>query len=289
MFSIYEISKSKIKDFELFLTSGEFEDSLNFYKDSFVIGVYLLNKPVGYLRLYVNKYNELWIMYIYVLKKYRRKKVGTLLINKALETYRENNFNKLHIIYNKLSESNPPIEKFFDFFKFSKPEFVKGICLTDRRILKSPRLKRAKIPEKLKVLRWGEVSNNLKAKLKNDSEKDDWEQDNLSPFNKESLNYIAEISFAVLKNDKIIGWLIATKAGDETLRYGNIYLRKQYRGKGISFALLYKAIKFQVENLPEFPYGIWTFDVKNQERVNFNLKRMLPYVKTFKTSVYRNF
>ena len=287
MFEISRIEKKDIENFRIFLTDNEYREAVDTFDRSEIYGAFKFFIPVGYLRIFKKYKDRYCLNYLFVAKKHRKNGLGDLFIRKTLEILNRDNITELLTEYTTVPEYDKPVDKLLDKHGFSDPELLSGICYTDRRILRSPWLRRARIPEKYKVIQWDKVEKNIKERLKVDHEKEDWENDNLSPFNDENKDYIPQLSFCILDDDNVLGWIITTLANKETTRYGNIYIRKKYRGNGYSFALLYKALLKQDELFPDIPYGLWRFPANNQERVNFNNRRMGSYLISLKHKVER--
>ncbi len=276
-FTILPVSGSELAHFRLFMKDEEFRKAKS--DGNICLGAYKFSCPAGYIRI-TKEPDCISVGYIFVAEVYRRKGLGRDLLEYVTKLYADEHTENMKIKYFRNEyEDRKSLEYFLENTGWSEPEVLERICITDRRILRAPWIRRAKIPDGFKVYLWHTTDASLREFLKNDPEREDWEKDNLSPFNEQSRDYIPQLSFCIVKDDYIIGWLITTEARPGIARYGNLYIRREYRGLGLSFALLSKAFAIQDKELPEYPEGIWKYSTRNTERVNFNTRRMAPYVK----------
>jgi len=81
------------------------------------------NEPLGYLNYDIDIYNDCYINEFHIHPKYRNKKIGKLLLNFAIEKFKEKKIKTLRLVaipYNENEMTERDLIKYYEKFRFKK-------------------------------------------------------------------------------------------------------------------------------------------------------------------------
>lgn len=242
-------------------------------KNVFAYGASYNNVPCGAILANVvqcsNTNLEVDITSFFVLPFFRKKGVGSLLLNSLIYKINELGIKKIKVTAITSKKNIDLLEHFLFKKGFSKAKLISVVYFFDPNLLLKEnelirRIARSdlKLPEKIKFLQEYDMSLDLIKKVKN-KEGIDY-PDVLSPFANEFGLEREYIDFAVYDDKEIVGWMTALRANVNAILYRTFFIREDFRKKSLGYFLFNNCIKKHVEKYIE-KTGLFAVDLKNTE------------------------
>lgn len=195
---------------------------------------------------------ECKITSFFVLKLFRRKGIGTALLNAMKNKLKELNIKKIKVNAITSKKNIELLENFLTKRGFSEAKLLTEVYLFDPKVLvKENKLVQSilnsdfELPEKVELLQKNEVKNELLEKVKN--KEGIKYPDVLSPFANE-FNLVDECTqFAVFDEKEVVGWMTALRAPGNSILYRSIFVREDYRKSALGYFIFNSTMKLHVK------------------------------------------
>ena len=240
-------------------------------KNVFACGARCNNIPCGAILASLvqcsNTKQEVKISSFFVLPFFRKKGVGSLLLNSLIYKIDNLGIQKIKVIAITSEKNIYLLEHFLLKRGFSKAKLLSIVYLFEPKLLFKENefiqrisMSSLKLPEKIKFLQEDDISLDLIKKVKNKDGID--YPDVLSPFANEFELEREYIEFAVYDDKEIVGWITALKAEVNAILYRTFFIREDFRKQGLGCFLFNDCVKKHVEKYIE-KRGMFAVDLKN--------------------------
>ncbi|MCK9224618.1 MAG: GNAT family N-acetyltransferase [Candidatus Muirbacterium halophilum] len=272
MFEIKKLNNKEIIDYSILLNQNKNSIKQQNSHEYIYFASLLFGKKAGIIKAFKNnKDNIITIEYIFVIKKFRKKGLGSILIQHILDYAKENSINKINIKYYRILGKTHEIEYVLKKLKFSKPQMINLSCYSDARVINKKWLIEDKIPKEFKFFMWKDITLNIKNQIKNHEEKEKWIELMLNPLEKiENIEYTNSVG--LLYKNKIAGWIICQRLSEDVILYRNLYVLQKFRSLARGIQLLNHSIKLQSKT--NIKHGLWVVAGNNILMKNFVKRRM---------------
>lgn len=217
----------------------------------------------------------------FVLPFFRRKGVGTELLNTIKNRVIEFGIKKILVNAITSQEKIEQLEKFLLKRGFSKPKLLTEVYLFDpKALLKENKLIQRildgnfELPEKIKILSKNNVSKGLLDKVKNRVGID--YPESLSPFANEFDLDNEFTKFAVFDNKEIVAWLTAFKAPQNSILYRSFFVKEDFRKTALGYILFNSVVKLHAEKYVDkkILYAVAVGNVRTQKLFSLYFKNL---------------
>ncbi|PKQ70134.1 GNAT family N-acetyltransferase [Raineya orbicola] len=211
------------------------------------------------------------ILSLWVKEEHRRRGIASQILRVAEKIALNNQINYLNIIFQNNWESFKWMPTLLQKLAWNKPEkrtiLVK---LAYKQVCDLPWFQIKDFPANFYVTKWVELTETELNYIKRKKVSENWYPDELSPFQLPDL-LVAEGSFVLRYNEKIVGWIIIHKIGEQQVQVTSYFVDKDYRGTKASIALIVQAVeKIVKQNLSkEF---IFMVSADNKEMLSLSKK-----------------
>jgi len=157
---------------------------------------------------------------------------------------------------------------------WSRPRPIELLCRTDTgRALAMPWLRRARVAEGERIVAWSDVSEAQRRDLlQTKRECPTTYPDELDPFSFEA-TADAETSVALLRQDRLVGWVLTHRLNDTLLRWTCSFVREDLQGVG-RILPLWRAVAERQRQFTAIPEMIWSAPVTMPRMAKFVVRRM---------------
>jgi GNAT superfamily N-acetyltransferase len=217
------------------------------------------------------------IISLFVDMEYRRKGIGSSLVNYITRALASRGYSEARIYYRTDWEGKGFISRLVERDKWTSP-------LTLMHIFKSSIAHRDEVkwthdrhlPEGMQIVLWDGIDDKLKTDLEQQISNEKIVHSYLSPFiNKERIEPLNSVG--LLYKSRVIGWNITYRIDKDTIEYNNLFVRKEYRKFAtLPIALLNRSVQIQFSsNIPVF---IWIIDNADRRMLSFIYRRIGPFI-----------
>lgn len=242
------------------------------------IAAYKENLPIGLAYGYAYPLIEKgFIRYIFVQEEYRRQGVGSQLLAKITDEFRQLNIQFLTWEFYSWLQDIDIIKHIQLKQGWSSPSVVTERYHFDAATFSPPWYKEEKslIPKGYKIFLWRFLNPKQEKEIRQFIKPHSTLTD-ISPFNQpdkvEKMN-----SLGLKKDNKIAGWMITHRIDKDTIRYSALFIHSELRGLGPAIGLLKESIRLHKASPVKSAYTEINLRRTPRYWVNFVRKRLAPY------------
>lgn len=276
--TVESLNDSNINVYEQFLI-----DRMNLQNEEVLAyGAKYENVPCGAILARIKQncgVKECEVTSFFVLTLFRRKGVGTELLNAIKNKLKELNIKETKVNAVTSKKNIELLENFLTKRGFSKAKLLTEVYLFDPKVFKKEnKLIQSilnsdfELPEKVELLPKNKVRKELLEKVRK-KEGIDY-PDVLSPFANE-FNLDDECTqFAVYDDKEIVGWLTALRTPENAILYRSFFVREDYRKSALGYFIFNSIIKLYPEKYMDkkFLYALPLDNVRIQKFTFFYFK-----------------
>jgi len=201
----------------------------------------------------------------FVIPDERNKGIATQLLALLENSLKEQNKKFLFTRYRNDWSSKEYIEKLLNNNQWKTPELLRIIASGEINNYPKVKWPVLKLASENCLLPWSEITSEDKKTI------DQWIAEKKIPpeFDpRQHGNKIdAEISTAMRKGNKLIGWNIVYRLKEDTLEYNNLFIEESYRQHGLAFHLLKNSCEKQYHST--IPNATWVVNADNMAVLKF--------------------
>lgn len=215
---------------------------------------------------------------LFVTPAERRRGVGAALLRAVEAEVRNRGGRRLEVVYMTMPDTGDAVERLLRRFAWSEPEGRMLVCRSDTtRIAPARWAKGIELPAEFRRVPWTAVTAEQKERLRRSQEARPWIPPDLVPFDHES-GMEPRTSFALLRGDDIVGWMIMHALADDLARFTCSYVHPDLQRRALALALYAEAIR--VAQSVGLTRGIWTVPFEHTAMVRFTRRRMAPFLSS---------
>lgn len=223
--------------------------------------------PVGMIICFAYSTVDIALISSYFVRPdFRKKGIGTQLMQSMLARLRDNKLRFAEIKYNAWEETAPALEKILQLARWDPPQILKKRYYFEYSTFHPTWLyaPTPALPAGYTIFPWQELTKEEELMIQR------WINNNpqltlYSPFDKthpvEKLN-----SLGLRYNNELIGWLVTHRSEPDIIRYSVLFTLPEIRGSGIPICLLKESIRRHAAKAPE-ALGL----------MEINMEQSLPY------------
>ncbi len=285
MYSLKILEKNDISDYES-LADADLRLILKKYDQdkNIAIGARNMDKVLGFVygRIFKPE-NEAPIIGInlpQVDTEYRNQVIGTALLQKMEEESRKRECEKMSLDFKYVDAEFEVVKELLLKCGWESPVLQTNEYQTtverffnDLPWTKLPR----KYPYHACIFPWDELSEGELQKLREEKGPDSWKAEGFPPsYFDIPFTYEKNTSLGLRMNGEVAGWLINKQMEPDRIIYDFYFVRKKYRGLGLSIGLLLESIRRQRETV--IPKCVWYVKASDKKINKFYQKLLGPCI-----------
>ncbi len=278
MYHIEPLKKSDVGYYSTF-TYARFRDGLESRCDdenSIVLSASGFQKPVGLMIAWFDRSkNQGWILSLFVASLYRNQGVGTRLLQAAEEALGKKGCPELRIYFPIDDGQSSPLASSLHKCGWSNPMKADEISKFD--ISRIPWRKNVSFRGNDLPLPWENITPEQLAEVR-DGEGSQYPV-SVSPFQNHLKKYNPLTSFWLVRDGKVLGWIVTVTVAKDTLSYERVYMLEQVQKTGAGLSLITHVATIQLSL--GMPFGSAMINYSecfyNEPLIRFFNHRIKPY------------
>lgn len=235
------------------------------------------NKPVALLLTYLPLGKNIGeIVSVYVTHEYRRRQIGSHLVELLKEYAKKHELKQIGIVYPSSIPDSPCIEGFLNKNNFSGKRFMLAEFIFDSLKFHPPWfLRNYQMPKDFEVFPWYQLSYEEAQSLKEKYSK------NIIPFDVyplarpgifEPLN-----SLGLRYKGEVIGWMVNSRTASDIINYNTLYIDYDFQSIGYAIYLLVDSLNIHKQT--QIKWGIFKVSIpySSGKWLRFIRHRLAPY------------
>ncbi len=240
------------------------------------VGATLDDEPIGLaLALILPRPQVNRLASLFVQKQHRGRGIGTQLLTALEQELIKSGHNHLRITYETGRECSVAAERVLAKLDWPNPEPERLLCRCDRRMCGSDWVaKDYRLSGGYEIVPWRELRDEQLAELQRDDERDSWIPASLRPWEYQGIEFN---SVALLRQNRIIGWVLTQRFDTRTLIYSNSWMYPRQQRKALILPCYARAVRKHCEHA-ELDRAIWVVPFEHPSMVHFVRRRLSPFM-----------
>ncbi|MCC3372466.1 N-acetyltransferase [Cohnella sp. REN36] len=215
---------------------------------------------------------EAEVVSLFVVAKFRRRGIATVMLRHAEDLLRERRCPKLGLVYYSGKTATPAVEALLHREGWSAPSVEGKVYQTDARISAASWVRKTGMPGGMETFFWHELREEEKVRLRR-LEGHQYPAF-LSPF-KPNLPPEESNSLGLRLGGVTVGWCITSRIAADTVLYDSVYVTPALRLSGCAFMLVAQSISLQLER--RIPRAIFAVNRQSEEMGSMLDRWLAPY------------
>jgi len=209
------------------------------------------------------------ILSLFVSPLNRRSGIGTALLLRLEELLAERGCNSCQLVYMTNGSSTAALERLLLRCGWPSSQPHMFVFKFDQTVVLPSWTHSCTLPPDFEAFRWRDLTSAERIGICRSQEESKWIPDYLVPFQHEDgMDIVSSLGLRFERN--VVGWVITHHIAPDTVRYTNLFLRKDLRRMGRGIALLAESIRVQTKELGLLrPIGICSVHVENKALLRF--------------------
>jgi GNAT superfamily N-acetyltransferase len=244
-------------------------------------GAVLFQESVGFVFAELKEsFRAAVIRSIAVAPEQRRIGIGSALLRLVERELIRRGCGVAEVIYMSGRSSTPAVEGLLRSAGWPAATPRLMICTSDFELLSSaPWMAPTDFPAGFDVFRWDELTAFERADVLECQEREPFFPEALSPFAHEDVAEPA-CSFGLRFKGRVVGWCLVQQFGEDTLRCGSLFVRKEFEAQARAVALLARSVHATPQT--GRPHFIFDVSFERPRMIQFVRRRMAPYLKSIR-------
>jgi len=221
------------------------------------------------------------VLSLFVHAEERNRGIGTALLTRVEQALRDRGATLAGAVYMTGRPDVAALERVLEKRGWSSPRLRMLVCEADPATLAAPWLRRRRVSPGWSMVSWADVTEEQRRSLLESQAAEAWIPADLVPFDHEAAGD-PETSVALLREDRVVGWLITHRLSPLLVRYTCSFLRPDLQRTGTLLSLYGEAAARQAAVQNGSGRAIWTVPVQHEAMVRFVRRRMAPFLRSLR-------
>jgi ribosomal protein S18 acetylase RimI-like enzyme len=216
------------------------------------------------------------VLSICVAAPYRGLGIGTALLVRLEQLLSARVCSSCQLVYMTNGTSTAALERLLQKCGWPLSQLRLYVFRFDRTIMQARWMQACTLPPVFEVFHWGDLRPAERLAICRSQDEHQWIPDYLVPFQYERDMETCNSLGLRCKGD-VVGWVITHRIASDTVRYTNLFVRKELQKAGRAISLLAESIRRQTRDLGLDSFGICSVRASNTAMLRF-LWRHAPSV-----------